>query len=589
MVRGFGVETMKFDQKSSVLYGVLMGEWPLFQRALLFSFFISLLALAPSLYMLEVYDRVVNSRSEMTLVMLTLLVFLAYGVMEVLEWARTGVLQKVAVAVDRKMGESLFNTVFEANLRRIPGVGSQPLQDLRVFRDFLPSPAMTGIMDIPMSLIFVVMVFYIHPLLGVLSVISAVLQVGVAYLTERGTHSPLKEANRSAGLAQNYASDSLRNAQVIEAMGMQSGIHERWLGLQRKLLIYQASASDKAGGYGALAKLVQLSTSSLMLGLGCWLIIVGSFKESAGLLMVASILGGRVLAPIVQVIGSWKNVVAAREAYGRLERLLVEVPLREAGMPLPPPQGNLTVENLVAGVPGNSAPILRGVSLSVPSGKLLVVVGPSASGKSTLTRMLVGVWPAMSGKVRLDGVDVFPWNKAELGPYLGYLPQDVELFEGSIAENIARFGEVDMNCVEAAARSVGLHELIMSLPDAYDTNVGDEGCFLSGGQRQRVGLARAIYGMPKVVVLDEPNSSLDEQGEAALAETLRGLKANGVTVVVVTHRTNVLQFADLMLVMQEGMVRLFGPRDDVLRALQQAAQPAAVKPVGVSAPVSVAA
>lgn len=565
---------MKPDQKHSLLYEAVMAEWPLLRRALMFSFFISVLVLAPSLYMLEVYDRVVNSRSEMTLAMLTLLVFLAYVVMEVLEWARTGVLRRVAEAVDKRVGELVFNTVFEANLRRIPGVGVQPLQDLRSLRDFLPSSPMTGMMDAPMSLIFVAVVFYIHPMLGVLSIVSAILQVGVAYLTERGTGAPLKEANRFAGMAQNYANNSLRNAQVIEAMGMQSGIHKRWLDLQHKLLVHQATASEKAGGFGAVAKLVQLSTSSLMLGLGCWLIIDGSFTGSAGLLMVASILGGRVLAPIVQVIGGWKNVVGAREAYARLVRLLSEVPLREPGMPLPPPQGNLGVENLVAGAPGTSTPILRGVSFAVPAGKLLVMVGPSASGKSTLTRLLVGVWPALSGKVRLDGVDIFPWNKAELGPYVGYLPQDVELFEGTLAENIARFGEVDPARVEAAARSVGLHDLIMSFPNGYDTNIGDEGSFLSGGQRQRVGLARAIYGDPRLVVLDEPNSSLDEQGEAALAASLQALKAKGVTVIVVTHRTNVLQFADLMLVMHEGAVKLFGPRDEVLRALQRAAQPA---------------
>ncbi len=580
---------MKPDQKHSSLYVAVMAEWPLLRRALLFSFCISLLVLAPSLYMLEVYDRVVNSRNEMTLAMLTALVFLAYVVMEVLEWARTGVLRRAAEAVDRKVGERIFNTVFEANLRRIPGVGVQPLQDMRTLRDFLSSPPMTGMMDAPMSLIFVVVVFYIHPWLGVMSLVSAVLQVGVAFMTERSSHAPLKEANRFAGQAQNYASNSLRNAQVIEAMGMQSGIHKRWLELQHQLLIHQAKASEKAGGFGALAKLVQLSTSSLMLGLGCWLIIDGLFTGSSGLLMVASILGGRVLAPIVQVIGGWKNVVGAREAYARLVRLMTEVSLREPGMPLPAPQGNLTVENLVAGAPGTSSvPILRGVSFAVPAGKLLVVVGPSASGKSTLSRLLVGVWPALSGKVRLDGVDIFPWNKAELGPYVGYLPQDVELFEGTLAENIARFNEVDLAQVEAAARSVGLHELIMSFPKGYDTNIGDEGCFLSGGQRQRVGLARAIYGTPKLVVLDEPNSSLDEQGEAALAATLQELKAKGVTVIVVTHRTNVLQFADLMLVMQEGAVRLFGPRDEVLRALQRAAQPAPPAAMA-AAPAAVAA
>ena len=372
------------------------------------------------------------------------------------------------------------------------------------------------------------------------------------------TQAPLARANQAAIAAQNYAANSLRNAQVIEAMGMEGGIHRRWLKKQNEFLGKQAEASDKAGGYAALSKFVQLTQSSLLLGVGCWLTIRGHFPGGGGLMLVASILGGKVLSPIVQLIGAWKMVVNARDAYGRLDKIVEAVQLREPGMPLPAPQGNLSVEAVMAGAPGTQAAILKGVSFGVPAGRTLAVVGPSASGKSTLARLLVGVWPAASGKVRLDGVDIFPWNKAELGPHMGYLPQDVELFEGTLAENIARFGEVDMAKVEAAAKAVGVHDTLMALPQGYDTNIGDEGCILSGGQRQRVGLARAIYGNPRFIVLDEPNSSLDEAGEAALVQTLLVLKSLGITIIVITHRDAWVEVADRLYEVKGGRVSELG-------------------------------
>jgi len=288
-------------------------------------------------------------------------------------------------------------------------------------------------------------------------------------------------------------------------------------------------------------------------------------------MIVGSILGGRVLAPLIQIISQWQNVINVREAYQRLDGLLTSVPELEPGMPLPAPSGQLLVEGLVAGAPGSTAPILKGVNFRLQPGEVLAVVGPSASGKTTLARMLVGLWPASGGKVRLDGVDVYTWNKNELGPHVGYLPQGIELFDGTLAENIARFGEVDQAKVEAAARAVGLHEFILALPQGYDNTVGREGAMLSGGQRQRVGLARAIYGNPTFVVLDEPNSSLDEQGDAALASAIVQLKSRGTTIVVMTHRTSVLGVADKMLVLNEGQTQMFGPRDEVLKALSEAA------------------
>lgn len=547
---------------------------PFIRRALFFSLFTNLLVMAPTVYMLEVYDRVVNSRSTMTLAMLTLLVVGVYVLLELFEWVRAEILHHASLGFDARMNGRAFDAMFEANLRRIPGASSQVVNDLRTLRDFISSPAVLAIMDVPLSMLYIVVIFMIHPVMGYFSLVGALLQVGLAYLTERNTQPPLTKANRSAIDAQNYANGTLRNAQVIEAMGMLKHIHSRWMRKQKEFLVQQAIASDQAGANGAASKFVQMTQASLLLGVGCWLTIKGEFPGGGGMMLVASILGGRVVAPLSQVIGMWKQVVNARDAYGRLDKLLQNVPARETGMPLPPPKGMLSVEAVMAGAPGSAVAIIRGVSFAVPAGNVVAIVGPSASGKSTLARLMVGVWPAASGKVRLDGVDVFPWNKSELGPHIGYLPQGVELFDGTLAENIARFGEVDMTQVEATARAVGVHEVIMALPQGYDTRIGDDGCFLSGGQRQRVGLARAIYGNPRFVVLDEPNSSLDEAGEKALVETLLALKAQGATIMVITHRTSVLAAADLMLVLRDGQVQAYGPRDEVLAALQRAAQPA---------------
>ena len=556
---------------------------PDFQRTMFFSFFTNMLVMAPTIYMLEVYDRVVNSRNHMTLVMLTLLVVGCYVLMEFLEWVRTGILQQAGLKFDAHLSERVFNTVFEANLRKIPGASSQVLSDLRTVRDFLSSPALIAIMDVPLALLYIIVIFMINTTMGVMSIVGALISVALAYFTERDTQPPLTAANRAAIGAQNYASGTLRNAQVIEAMGMQTSIHSRWMQRQKEFLFMQAQASDHAGGYSAASKFVQMALSSLLLGAGCWLTVLGQFSMGGGMMIVASTLGGRVLAPIAQLIGMWKNVVNARDAYGRLDKLLQAVPPKPPSMTLPAPKGQLSVEGVVAGAPGSPAAIIRGVSFVVPAGQVVAIVGPSASGKTTLARLMVGIWPTANGKVRLDGVDIFPWNKAELGPHIGYLPQNVELFDGTLAENIARFSHVDMAQVEVAARAVGVHETILALPQGYETSIGDDGCFLSGGQRQRVGLARAIYGNPRFIVLDEPNSSLDEAGEQALVRTLLAQKAGGATIIVITHRTSVLAAADLMLILQDGQVKAYGPRDEVLAALQRGAQAA---PPSVAAPAA---
>ncbi len=558
---------------------------PYFRQAAWFSLFASLLMLAPAGYMLEVYDRVVNSRSHMTLAMLTLLVLGAYVLMEVLGWVRSEIMHEASLSFDRQLSGRAFTAIFEANLKRLPGGTAQPMNDFRAVRDFLHAPVVLALMEAPVSLVFLVLIFAISPVLGWTAVVAAILQTFVGWLNERSTQPPLMAANRSAIAAQQYADSTLRNAQVIESMGMLRDIHRRWMDKQREFLGLQATASDHAAFYQAVSKFLQTTLGSLLLGLGAWLLLRNQLSGGAAYIIVGSILGGRVLAPLIQIVTQWQTVVNVRDAYGRLDKLLDAVPLRPPGMALPAPTGKLLVENVIVSAPGTQAPILKGVSFALQPGEVLAVVGPSASGKTTLARLLVGLWPAVNGKVRLDGADVYTWNKVELGPHIGYLPQGVELFDGSVAENIARFGDVDQAKVEAAARAVGLHDFILALPLGYDQAVGRDGAMLSGGQRQRVALARALYGNPVFVVLDEPNSSLDGQGDAALASAIAQFKSRGTTFVVMTHRASVLGVADKMLVLRDGQTQMFGPKDDVLKALNEAAAQArlTVTPATVNA------
>ena len=547
---------------------------PFFVRSMWFSLVCSVLVLAPSAYMLEVYDRVVNSRSHMTLWMLTLVVLGVFVVMELLEWARSEVMRSASVALDRKLSGRVFSAIFEANLKKLPGGTQQPMNDFRQVRDFLFSPVLLALMESPVSLLMMVLLFLISPVLGWTALVFGLLTTVVGWFNERSTKPPLMQANRAAIEAQQYADNALRNAEVVESMGMLRNTHKRWLERQREFLGLQAQASASAGGYQAVSKLLQTTLGSGLLGLGCWLLLHDRLNGGAAMMIVASILGGRMLAPLVQVVSQWQTVVNVRGAWERLDSLLTAVPPRPESMALPAPRGALQVEQLVASAPGSPTPILRGVQFALAPGEVLAVVGPSAAGKTTLARLLVGLWPAQGGKVRLDGADVYTWDKAELGVHLGYLPQGVELFEGTLAENIARFAKVEPHKVEAAARAVGIHEFILSLPQGYESEVGPQGARLSGGQRQRVALARALYGDPVLVVLDEPNSSLDEEGDAALARAISEAKARGTTFVVMTHRTSVLGVTDKMLVLRDGQQVTFGPRDEVLAALQQAAQSA---------------
>lgn len=534
------------------------------------SFVIGVLMLAPSWFMFEVYGRVLDSRNVATLGWLLLLMCGAYVVIEMLELVRSRILFTAAEAVDEQLRRRVFDVTFEANLRKVPGGTPQVFADLRAVREFIPSPAVVSAMDVPAAVLCLVLLYLISPWLGGVALIGAFLQVGLAYITERHTLPQLTEAGQASIQAQNYAGGTLRNAQVIESMGMLKSVHQRWMSLQRRFLSRQGEASDIAGFTSTAAKLIQTMQSSLLLGGACWLALRNNLAGGPGMMIVASILGGRVLAPLAQLVTQWRTVVNARDAYNRLSSLLGKLEPTVPGMPLPAPKGVLTVEGVMAGAPGSPLPILKGVSFVARPGEVVMIIGPSASGKTTLARLLMGLWPAAGGKVRLDGADMHAWHKSQLGPHLGYLPQGVELFDGSVAENIARFGKVDMDAVRQAADLVGITEMVEQLPEGFDTLIGEDGAVLSGGQRQRLGLARAVFGNPTLLVLDEPNSSLDEAGEKSLLVLLNTLKARGCTVVAITHRTTLLAAADKLLVLNDGQVAMFGPRDEVLAGLKKA-------------------
>lgn len=557
------------DQPPSLLATTVRAQTPVYRKAIGFSLVISLLTLAPIVFMLEVYDRVVNSLSTTTLMSLLICVMGLYVLMEMLEVVRGRILQQAGWQVDMTLREKLHDATFKASL--LHGSSTvQPFNDLRTVREFIASSAVTALMDLPSAVIFLILVSMISPWLGGVALVGALVQVLIGISTEKKIMPVLTEANQAAISAQNYASGVLRNAQVISAMGMRTSIYGRWIERQRKFLKLQAIASDTAGSNAASSKFIQTMQSSLILGVSCWLAMEGMLLGGGGMMIVASTLGGRVLTPLVQLITQWRLVVNARDAYHRLDNFLGTTVAEREVMALPTPQGRLTVEAVVAAAPGSNLPIIKGVSFALQPGETLMVIGPSAAGKTTLARLLMGIWAPASGKVRLDGADLHAWNKSELGPSLGYLPQTVELFDGTLAENIARFGEVDMDKVREATELVGLTAMVQALPAGFETRLGDDGAVLSGGQRQRVGLARAIYGDPRFILLDEPNSSLDEAGEQALMTTLLSLKARHCTVVVITHRTSVLAAADKMLLLRDGQVAAFGLRDEVLATLRPA-------------------
>jgi len=564
---------IKIDPHRSELVGALWAARQSFYAVALFSCVINFLMLTPAIYMMQVYDRVLASRNEVTLLMLTLLTIVLYALMAGMEWVRSQLLFRAGIRLDEVLHDRVFSASFSSTLRQGGGGNAnQALQDLASLRQFLAGQGLLAFIDAPWTLLFLVVAFLMHPLLGWITLGGSVILVVMTYVTELLTRKPLTEANQAWTQTSNFATSSLRNAEVIASMGMLDNIRSLWLERYRKVLGLQALASDRGGNVGSATRFLRVSMQSLILGAGALLAIDG--LVSPGVMIAASIVMGRAMAPVEIGIANWKGFVAARNAFERLEKLLAIYPEHQSGMQLPPPKGHVQVESVVVAAPGGTTPILRGVSMSILPGEAVAIIGPSAAGKSTLARTLIGLWPPLSGKVRLDGADLFEWNKQDLGPYVGYLPQDVELFAGSIAGNIARCGMPDSVLVIEAAKQAGLHELILRFPQGYDSEIGEGGGFLSAGQRQRIGLARALYGGPVLVVLDEPNSNLDDAGEAALVAAIQAMKAANKTVVVVTHRTNVVSAVDKILVLRDGQVAGFGAKDEILAAMRGSQAPA---------------
>lgn len=551
----------------------------------LFSFFANLLLFVSPLYMLQVYDRVLASRSESTLLMLTLVAAFLLAILGTMEAVRSRVLVRAGARLDMQLSPRAFKGVFEASVKA-PGSGSgQVLRDLDNVRDFATGPGLIVFCDAPWAPLFIAMAFLLHPILGAVTLGGAVIIFSLAIVNEVTTRKMLKDSMAVGASAASFADASLRNAEVLHAMGMMKGIARRWQMRHDTALALQTQAADRAGTLLAVSKFVRLFLQSAILGVGAWLALHDAV--SAGAIIAASIIMGRALAPIEMAVGHWKSFVGARGAYGRLNELLTVTDSGSERMELPRPKGAISVERIFVVPPGSRSAVLKGVSFKLEAGEVLGVVGPSAAGKSTLARALVGVWQAGAGVIRLDGADLAVWPRDQVGPALGYLPQDVELFDGTVAENISRFGEMNAAKVVEAAMLAGVHDIVLGLADGYDTRIGDSGSKLSGGQRQRIALARALYDDPAMVVLDEPNSNLDTAGEQALVEAVHGLKARKATTVVVTHRLSILASVDKILVLNNGEVELFGTRDEVLSRLARpqviASQSQAPKAVSAAA------
>ncbi|MDE2486715.1 MAG: type I secretion system permease/ATPase [Alphaproteobacteria bacterium] len=555
------------SEKPTELNRAINETRPAILIAVFFSLFINLLALVSPLYMLQVYDRVLQSRSTTTLVFITLIAVFLYFVYGALESLRTQVLVRAGIKFDGEVRGHIFKSVLDATVQHRPG-GSQAFRDVDMVREFLTGSGLISFCDVPWTPVFVIVAFILHPYFGVLAIIAGAVILGLAITNDYFTRAPLQRATVASIAAQSDASATLRNSEVMHAMGMWSGLQSRWQVRRDELIGWQAQASDRGGAVISGIKMFRQIVQTLILGGGAYLAIKG--KASPGAMVAASIIVGRALAPIEMAVGQWKGFVGARDAWDRLQTLFRGDANAAERMSLPGPKGRLTVEGATVAPPGRPRPTVIGASFGVEPGTSVAVIGPSAAGKSSLARALVGVWPTAAGAIRLDGFDLKHWDPQQLGPYVGYLPQDVELFSGTVAENIARFGEFKSEDVIEAAQIAGVHELIQSLPDGYETQIGEGGQTLSGGQRQRIALARTIYRRPALIVLDEPNANLDSHGEAALANALMHLKGRS-TIVFVTHKINLLSVADKVLVMQNGQVVQFGDRDPILKQLMQPA------------------
>jgi len=552
----------------------------IFATAIVFSFFINLLMFVSPLYMLQIYDRVITSRSEMTLIAITIVAGVLVLVYALLEMLRSRLLVRAGILFDAKIADPIFEAIHRGFLRQSGGASVQCLRDIDTLREFLTGASLIAFCDIPWTPIFIIGAFLLHPWFGFLALAGSVTTLSLTLLNEFMTAKQLSAAGMANVAANQSAQATFRNFEVLQAMGMLAPLRDQWGERHRAVIKLQAQASDKAGGIVAGTKFFRMFLQTGILGMGAYLAI--NREISPGAMIAASIIIGRALAPLEIAVSNWKNFVAARSSYARIAALLASAGNQPARLSLPKPSGALEVQDLIASVPGReSAPIVKGLSFQIGAGETLAVVGPSAAGKSTLARVLTGVWPPLRGAVRLDGSELDHWAPNELGQHLGYLPQDVELFAGTIAQNIARFGVQNAEAIILAATIAGSADLIQRLPEGYNTQIGEGGQSLSGGQRQRIGLARALHGNPSLVVLDEPNSNLDAAGEEALLLAIQRLKQMRTTVVIITHKVNILAAVDKILVMQDGVAQMFGPRDQVLQRLtaprivaapQQAAQ-----------------
>ena len=527
-----------------------------------FSMFINILQLTFSVYMLQIYDRVLASYSMPTLYALTVAAVTALIVSAVLEFIRSRLLVRCGVALDQTLSRDVLDEVLKSSALSTPPKEQASLRDVNILRNFFGGNAIFTLFDIPWTPLALALIYFLHPLLGLVATGGAVLLVIFALINEKVSRKPLDAANIANGYSMKFVETARRNAQLVRSMGILQGVSERWSGFNDTVMKLQTQASRKAGLVQSMSSWLRQSMQVFIYGVGAWLTLEG--KATAGVMIASSIIMGRALAPVQLGISSWKMMIEARGAWKRLKVTLgnkVDV----ESMDLPDPKGELTAESVSFAINNNF--ILRNISFDLQPGESLGMIGPSGAGKSTLCRLLLGIWPAAAGAVRLDGSDIYKLDQEKLGPFIGYLPQDVELFSGTVAENVARLNPVGSEQVIQAAKLAGVHELILQFPQGYDTRIGDGGVVLSGGQRQRLGLARSLYGDPKLIVLDEPNSNLDDDGERALLNALPQLKANGSTVIIVSHKPSLLVGVDKILMLKDGQVAMFGPREVVFKKL----------------------
>jgi PrtD family type I secretion system ABC transporter len=538
-----------------------------FVNAALFSIFINLALLAPSLYMLQVFDRVLTSRSKETLIMLTLVSVVALLMMLALDFLRTLLLAQAGTALDRMLGEKVLSALVERGSQINRSDEIHGLRDVAILRGFLGGNSIIALFDLPWMLFYIGLIFLFHPLLGAVAILGGTILFVIAWSNEYFNRASIEKSQLAARKASHYIDQGVANVDAINAMGMTPGFVGKWKRMNEEVLAGTLATTERMGGISSVSRFVRQTIQIAMMGTGAYLVI--DQQVSAGIMIATTIILGRALAPIESLIANWNNFVQARLAFGRLSPLFGPERPRESTK-LPPPQGRLTVENVMLASKSIDRPIIRHASFELQAGDALGVIGPSASGKSSLARLIIGIWQPSAGVVRLDGADIGRTERTEIGPFIGYLPQGVELFPGTVAENIARMGEANPEAVVKAAMSARVHELILRLPNGYDTVIGPGGHILSGGQMQRIGLARALYGNPKLLVLDEPNSNLDAEGEANLLLTLQELHQAKTTVVLVTHKPAVLKQMDKLLVMREGRMELFGPCEEVLLKLREA-------------------